>query len=54
MTILALLKDAGAVCASYLTESCAAYASAAQADEIWSFVYMKEKRVPAAKAFLTL
>ena len=49
MTILALLKDAGAVCASYLDRELRGLRiRRVQADEIWSFVYMKEKRVPAA------
>lgn len=47
MTILSLLKDAGAVCASYLDANVTGLRSRrVQADEIWSFVYMKEKRVP--------
>lgn len=48
MTILSLLKDAGAVCAAYLdTKLRGLRVRRVQADEIWSFVYMKEKRVPA-------
>lgn len=49
MTLLALLKDAGAVCAEYLDKKITGIkARRVQADEIWSFVYMKEKRVPEA------
>ena len=47
MTILALLKEAGASCASYLDRKIRSIrARRVQADEIWSFVYMKEKQVP--------
>lgn len=49
MTILALLKDAGTVCARYLDKHLRGLRiRRVQADEIWSFVYMKEKRVPEA------
>lgn len=49
MTILSLLQDAGAVSATYLDREVAGIrARRVQADEIWSFVYMKEKRVPPA------
>lgn len=47
MTILSLLKEAGAVSASYLDDNVRGVVSRrVQADEIWSFCYMKEKRVP--------
>lgn len=49
MTILSLLKDAGASCAGYLDTTLRGLrVRRVQADEIWSFVYMKEKRVPEA------
>src|SRR5689334_4072254 len=49
-TVLRLLAEAGAACAEYQDEvmrdlSC----KRLQCDEIWSFVYAKEKNVPAAK-----
>jgi IS1 family transposase len=47
MTILSLLKDAGAASAAYLDARVRGVVSRrVQADEIWSFCYMKEKRVP--------
>lgn len=47
MTLLTLLKEAGAACAHYLhTKITGIKARRVQADEIWSFVYMKEKQVP--------
>ena len=47
MTILSLLVDAGTVSAAYLNAELRNVKSRrVQADEIWSFVYMKEKRVP--------
>lgn len=47
MTILTILKEAGAACASYLDATIRGVVTRrVQADEIWSFCYMKEKRVP--------
>lgn len=46
-TVLSLLVDAGAASAAYLdSELRGVKTRRVQADEIWSFVYMKEKRVP--------
>lgn len=47
MTVLTILRESGAACAAYLDQhlrnlSC----RRVQADEIWSYTYMKEKRVP--------
>ena len=46
-TIATILKETGAVCAAYLDHELRHLKTRrVQADEIWSFVYMKQKRVP--------
>ena len=47
MTILSLLQEAGAVSAAYLDRELRGLrVRRVQADEVWSYCYMKEKRVP--------
>ncbi|MBI2846442.1 MAG: IS1 family transposase [Chloroflexi bacterium] len=49
-TVVKLLKDVGAVCLKYQDETMRdLHLSRIQCDEIWSFVYAKEKNVPASK-----
>lgn len=49
MTVLKLLADAGAACEKFHNEAVRNIkAKRIQCDEIWSFVYAKEKNVPAA------
>ena len=50
-TVSKLLEDAGKACAAYHDATVRDVQSKdVQCDEIWSFVYTKEKNVPAAKA----
>ena len=50
-TVTKLLEDAGRACAAYHDENViGVQARLVQCDEIWSFLYSKEKNVPAAKA----
>ena len=50
-TVSKLLNDAGAVCAEYQNTALRKLAcKRIQVDEIWSFVYAKQKNVAAAKA----
>ena len=50
-TVVKLLADAGNACADFHNEAVRGVtAKRIQADEIWSFVYAKQKHVPSAKA----
>ena len=50
-TVAKLLTDAGNACADFHDDAVRAVTSKRiQADEIWSFVYAKQKHVPSAKA----
>ena len=51
MTVEKLLRDLGAVCASYQDETLRNLpCRRVQCDEIWSFIYAKAKNVPTAKS----
>ena len=50
-TVSKLLIEAGEACAAYHDETVRnVNAQRVQCDEIWSFVYAKDKNVPTAKA----
>src|SRR5690242_7774435 len=50
-TVAKLLVDLGAACAAYQDDALRDLpCKRIQCDEIWSFVYAKQKNVPAAKA----
>lgn len=50
-TVVKLLADAGNACADFHNEAVRRVtAKRIQADEIWSFVYAKQKNIPSAKA----
>jgi IS1 family transposase len=50
-TVLNLMSDAGKVCAAYHDENVRALKTRrVQCDEVWTFVYAKQKNVPHAKS----